>query len=246
MFTYVYNENFRSLHLLGDIISSSDYVAPNDGMVNEWVLKILKRWPQADLRYCPSVCQEGLRKTRGKQHKNWQLLLWPPATPQCLDKNSSVMTFKSLYIYIYIYKIITMLTKNYIILTSRKFMLRGSKTIHKWFLWKKCLNSLRQWNLSSGSASLRRRNTSNSLKPVLCLHTQNIHNYKTISAWKNSNKLQLSNQQQSTYILCGVYLRKLLGIGTTGYEMVWWYRKMGHKQCEKMWSQPNLRYYHCI
>lgn len=35
MFTYVYNENFRSLHLLGDIISSSDYVAPNDGMVNE-------------------------------------------------------------------------------------------------------------------------------------------------------------------------------------------------------------------
>jgi len=40
--------------------------------------------------------------------------------------------------------ITAILTKNYIILTSRKFMLRGSKTIHKWFLWKKCLNSLRQ------------------------------------------------------------------------------------------------------
>ena len=35
MFTYVHNGNLRSLHLLGDAISSSDYEAPNDGMVSE-------------------------------------------------------------------------------------------------------------------------------------------------------------------------------------------------------------------
>jgi len=90
-------------------------------------------------------------------------------------------------------------TRHYFILTSRKFILRGSKTIHKWFLWKKCRNSLRQWNRSSGSASLRRRNTSNSFNPVLCLEIQEkssitSSNLKNITAWKNSTMLQMNGQ----------------------------------------------------
>lgn len=54
--------------------------------------------------------------------------------------------------------------------TSLKFMLRGSNTMQRCCLWKKCLKSRRQWNLSSGSVSLSLFKTSSSFKPVLCLN----------------------------------------------------------------------------
>jgi len=47
--------------------------------------------------------------------------------------------------------------------------LSDSNTKHRWFLWKKCLYNLKQWNLSSGSASFSLRRNSNSFRPVLCL-----------------------------------------------------------------------------
>ena len=53
--------------------------------------------------------------------------------------------------------------------------LSDSNTRQRWFLWKKCLFSLKQWYLSSGSASLSLRRNSSSFKPVLCLKYNKQH-----------------------------------------------------------------------
>ena len=53
--------------------------------------------------------------------------------------------------------------------------LSDSNTRQRWFLWKKCLFSLKQWYLSSGSASFSLRRNSSSFKPVLCLKYNKQH-----------------------------------------------------------------------
>lgn len=54
----------------------------------------------------------------------------------------------------------------YFLRTSRKFMASGSKTRQRCCLWKKFRYSLKQWYLSSASASFNRRSNSSSFKPV--------------------------------------------------------------------------------
>ena len=79
--------------------------------------------------------------------------------------------------------------------------LSDSKTRQRWFLWKKWLKSLRQWNLSSGSASFNLRSDSNSRSPVLCMSSllrmicdqeiengcvsKSIHKYYSMLEWTN-------------------------------------------------------------